>query len=147
MTFDTKGAVMRIDYRIAVLVSVFALGMSSHASRAQQTVKATLRSDSIQLATHSVKPGRITLDVRNAADNNMKHELVVLKTNLADNALPVRKGQVLESRLRNIGEVEDIAPGKSKRVSFKLAPGHYVLICNKPGHYEAGMHTALVVAP
>ena len=138
---------MRIDYRIAVLVSVFALGMSSHASRAQQTVKATLRSDSIQLATHSVKPGRITLDVRNAADNNMKHELVVLKTNLADNALPVRKGQVLESRLRNIGEVEDIAPGKSKRVSFKLAPGHYVLICNKPGHYEAGMHTALVVAP
>jgi uncharacterized cupredoxin-like copper-binding protein len=147
MTFDTKGAVMRIDYRIAILVSVFALGMSSHASRAQQTVKATLRSDSIQLATHSVKPGRITLDVRNAADNNMKHELVVLKTDLADNALPISKGQVLERRLNKIGEVEDIAPGKSKRVSLKLAPGHYALICNKPGHYEAGMHTALVVAP
>lgn len=147
MTFDTKGAVMRIDYRIAIVVSVFALGVSSHTSRAQQTVKATLRSDSIQLATHSVKAGRITLVVRNAADNNMTHELVVLKTDLADNALPVSKGQVLESRLRNIGEVEDIAPGKSRRVSFKLAPGHYVLICNKPGHYEAGMHTALVVAP
>ncbi|CAN0620906.1 Cupredoxin_1 domain-containing protein [Burkholderia multivorans] len=138
---------MRIDYSIAILISVFALGMSPHASRAQQTVKATLRSDSIQLATHSVKPGRITLDVKNAADNNMQHELVVLKTDLADNALPVRKGQVLERRLNKVGEVEDIAPGRSKRVSFKLAAGHYALICNKPGHYEAGMHTALVVAP
>ncbi|MGU7779318.1 cupredoxin domain-containing protein [Burkholderia sp. PU8-34] len=138
---------MRIACRIPILVSVIALGMTSHAAWAQQTVKATLRSDSIQLETHSVKAGRVTLDVKNAAENNMEHELVVLKTDLSDNALPVSKGQVLEHKLRKIGEVEDIAPGKSRRASFKLAPGHYALICNKPGHYEAGMHTALVVTP
>ncbi|MEX3853225.1 putative cupredoxin-like copper-binding protein [Paraburkholderia youngii] len=134
-------------YRIAILAAVIALGMTSHSGWAEQTVDATLLSNSIQLGTHTVKAGPITLEVTNAADNNMEHELVVLKTDLSDDALPVSKGQVLERRLKKIGEVEDIAPGKSKRVSFKLAPGHYALICNKAGHYAAGMHTALVVTP
>lgn len=138
---------MDATYRIAILASVTALGMTSHASWAEQTVNATLFSNSIQLQTHNVKAGRVTLDVKNAADNDMEHELVLLRTDLADDALPVRKGQVLEHKLKKIGEVEDIAPGKSKRASFKLTPGHYALICNKPGHYAAGMHTVLVVTP
>ncbi|HDR9482349.1 TPA: hypothetical protein QDC20_000490 [Burkholderia aenigmatica] len=138
---------MRAICRIVIVAGVTSLGVASHASWAQQTVNATLLSNSIQLKTHNVKSGRVTLDVKNDAGNNMEHELVVLKTDLADDALPVSKGQVLEHKLRKIGEVEDIAPGKSKRMSFKLAPGHYALICNKPGHYEAGMHTALVVTP
>ncbi|QBR02781.1 plastocyanin/azurin family copper-binding protein [Paraburkholderia pallida] len=138
---------MRLAYGIAVLIGAAALGMTSHASYAQQTVKAILLSTSIQLDTHNVKPGRVTIDVKNAADNNMEHELVVLKTDLADDALPLSKGQVPEQKLRKVGEVEDIAPGKSKHMSFRLTPGHYVLICNKPGHYAAGMHTALAVTP
>ncbi|AXF24811.1 hypothetical protein CUJ89_31745 [Burkholderia pyrrocinia] len=134
-------------YRIAALVGVAGLGATSNAGWAQQTVKATLMSNGIQLETHHVKAGRIKLDVANAANNNMEHELVVLKTNLSDDALPVSKGQVVEHKLTKIGEVEDIAPGKRKYASFKLTPGHYVLICNKPGHYEAGMHTVLAVTP
>ncbi|HKT67739.1 cupredoxin domain-containing protein [Burkholderia sp. 22313] len=138
---------MHVSCRIIIVAGVTALGAASQASRAQQTINATLLSSSIQLKTHNVKSGRVTLDVKNAADNNMEHELVVLKTDLADGALPVSHGTVTERKLRKIGEVEDIEPGKSKRVSIKLTPGHYVLICNKPGHYESGMHTALVVAP
>ncbi|CAB3787287.1 hypothetical protein LMG28688_02433 [Paraburkholderia caffeinitolerans] len=138
---------MHTAHRIAIVAIVVASGMTPHASWAQQTVNATLLSDSIQLETHNVKAGRVTLDIRNDASNTMTHELVVLKTDLADNALPVGKGQVLEHKLKKIGEVEDIAPGKSKRASFTLAPGHYALICNKPGHYAMGMHTALVVTP
>ncbi len=30
----------------------------------------------------------------------------------------------MEHTLKTIGEVEDIAPGKRKRMSFKLTPGH-----------------------
>ncbi len=63
------------------------------------------------------------------------HELVVFRTDLPDDALPVGKGQVMEHTLKTIGEAKDIAPG------------HDALICNKPGRYEAGMHTALVVTP
>lgn len=138
---------MYATYRITIVASVIALGMTSHAGWAEQTANATLQSNSIQLETHNVKAGRITLDVRNAADDNMEHELVVIRTDLSDDALPVSKGQVLERKLKKIGEVEDIGPGKSKRASFKLAPGHYALICNKPGHYALGMHTALVATP
>jgi uncharacterized cupredoxin-like copper-binding protein len=138
---------MYATYSVTILTSAIALGMTSQASWAEQTVNATLLSNSIQLETHNVKAGRVTFDVKNAADNDMEHELVVLKTDLSDDALPVSKGTVLEHKLKKIGEVEDIAPGKSKRVSFRLAPGHYALICNKPGHYAAGMHTALVVTP
>jgi len=138
---------MHANCRFTLLASVIALVTTSNAGWAEQTVNATLLSNSIQLGTHNVKAGRVTLEVRNAADSNMEHELVVLKTDLSDDALPVSKGAVLERRLHKIGEIEDIAPGKSKRVSFKLAPGHYALICNKPGHYAAGMHTVLVVTP
>ncbi|WP_433706379.1 plastocyanin/azurin family copper-binding protein [Paraburkholderia sacchari] len=138
---------MHATHRIAIIAIMLASGMTPRASWAQQTVNATLLSDSIQLETHSVKAGRLTLDIRNDANNTVAHELVVLKTNLPDDALPARKGQVLEHKLKKIGEIEDVAPGKSKRASFTLAPGHYVLICNKPGHYAMGMHTVLVVTP
>jgi uncharacterized cupredoxin-like copper-binding protein len=144
---DAKEIAMRLAYGTAVIIGATSLGMTSHASWAQQTVKATLLSSSIQLDTHNVKTGRVTIDVKNAADNNMEHELVVLKTDLADDALPVSKGTVPEHKLRKVGEVEDIAPGMSKHMSFRLTPGHYVLICNKAGHYTAGMHTALAVTP
>ncbi|UXU90073.1 sulfocyanin-like copper-binding protein [Burkholderia sp. S-53] len=135
---------MRVVYRIAGVVM---LCMVSQVGWAQQSVKATLLSNSIKLETNNVKAGRVKLVVANAANNNMEHELVVLKTDLDDSALPVSKGQVVEHKLTKVGEVEDIAPGKSKHASFKLSPGHYVLICNKPGHYEAGMHTVLAVTP
>lgn len=75
------------------------------------------------------------------------HELVVFRTDFPDDALPAGKGQGMEHTLKTIGEVEDIAPGKRKRMSFKLTPGHDALICNKPGHYEAGMHPAFVMTP
>jgi uncharacterized cupredoxin-like copper-binding protein len=104
-----------------------------------------LLSNAIQLDTSSVKAGTLTFEVTNAADNNMKHEMVVLKTDLAADQLPVKSGQVPESSFKKMGEAEDVAPGKSNRLTLKLPPGHYVLICNKAGHYSQGMHAALTV--
>jgi uncharacterized cupredoxin-like copper-binding protein len=113
---------------------------------ANETIRVTLLSNAIQLETHTVKPGALTFDVTNAADNHMGHEMVVLKTDLADDHLPLKNGQVPESRFKKMGEVEDVAPGKSKQLTLRLAPGHYVLICNKVGHYSQGMHASLNVA-
>ena len=44
-----------------------------------------------------------------------------------------------------VGGVEDIAGGRSKKLSLNLSKGHYVLICNLPGHYAAGMRADLTV--
>jgi uncharacterized cupredoxin-like copper-binding protein len=129
------------------LVSAIALGIASHDSDAQQLVRATLMSHAIQLDAQNVKPGAVTLEVHNAATDRVMHELVVLKTDLAEDALPVRKGEVPERKFQKIGEVENVVPGKSKRLALKLASGHYVLICNKPGHYSRGMHASLTVTP
>ncbi len=41
----------------------------------------------------------------------------------------------------NVGETGDLARGASKDVTIALAPGHYSLVCNLPGHYSDGMHT------
>ncbi|EEA01724.1 conserved hypothetical protein [Burkholderia sp. H160] len=133
--------------QIAAFGGLALLGFAASASDVPQTIKATLLSSDIQLDTHNLKPGPVAFDVNNDSDDKLTHELVVLKTDLADGALPVRKGRVPEEKLRKIGEVEDVAPGKSKKLVLKLAPGHYVLLCNKPGHYAMGMHTSLIVAP
>ena len=39
-----------------------------------------------------------------------------------------------------IGEVEDIDPGKTKRFSVSLKRGKYVLLCNIAGHYRLGQY-------
>ena len=44
-----------------------------------------------------------------------------------------------------VGETGDLAAGASKTITLKLAAGHYALICNLPGHYQAGQHTDFTV--
>jgi len=38
-----------------------------------------------------------------------------------------------------------IQPGQSKEATATLKPGTYTLICNLPGHEDAGMHTTVTV--
>ena len=45
----------------------------------------------------------------------------------------------------SVSEVEDIAGGKSKKLTANLKAGHYVLICNLPGHYKGGMRSDFTV--
>jgi uncharacterized cupredoxin-like copper-binding protein len=133
--------------RTAVFLGVAALGLVCSPGYAEQPIKATLRTNTIQLDANHVKAGTVTFEVSNAPDTGLTHELVVLKTDLAADKLPVKNGQVSESQFKKMGEVEDIDPGKNKRLTLKLAPGRYVLICNQPGHYAMGLHSSLLVTP
>lgn len=139
---------MNLSVRSSVFVSVALIGIACKAGYAGETLKATLLKDNtIQLDTGSVKAGPVTFEVSNAPGASLTHELVVLKTDLAADKLPITNGHVPESRFKKMGEVEDVTPGKNKHVTLKLAPGRYVLICNRPGHYSMGMHASLVVTP
>lgn len=133
--------------RFVVRAGLVALGVLSGAAHAKETVKATLSNDTIRLDTDSVKAGTVTFEATNASDTKLVHELVVLRTDTPADKLPVKNGAVPEKQFRKMGEVEDMAPGKSKQLTLKLAPGHYVLICNQPGHYAMGMHAPFVVTP
>ena len=44
-----------------------------------------------------------------------------------------------------VAEVSDLPPGKSGSLNIRLTPGTYLLICNQPNHYKAGMWTKLTV--
>ena len=43
------------------------------------------------------------------------------------------------------GESGDLEAGLTKDFTLNLSAGKYVLMCNQPGHYMAGMHIAFVV--
>lgn len=74
------------------------------------------------------------------------HDLVILKTDTDQAALPVLGSKVDEQAAGQlIGKLSDIAGGSTKSGTFSFDPGNYVLICNVPGHYKLGMYTALIV--
>lgn len=50
-----------------------------------------------------------------------------------------------EDALGSLGEVADIEGGQSGEVTLDLAPGTYLLLCNLPVHFQAGMWTKLTV--
>ena len=134
--------------RTAAYLCFASFSLASGISFAQPAViKATLLDNAIQLDASTVKAGKVTFEVSNASEAKMVHEMAVLKTPMADDKLPVKAGKVPEKKFKKMGEVEDVAAGKSKRLTLRLATGHYVLICNISGHYQMGLHTSLTVTP
>lgn len=125
------------------LAAVLALGVGlSSGGTAAKPVTAKLVEFKIILSTKTVRAGQVTFVVRNAG--RIPHELIVIKTSR-------RAGELLddESRLANqtgdVGEVAPLLPRRTKKLTLKLTAGHYVLLCNIPGHYLAGQSTNFVV--
>ena len=93
----------------------------------------------------SAPAGAVTFSVSNRGA--IDHEMVILKTDLAGAALVQASG---ENKIdegasgENMGEVQ-VAAGATGAGTFRLSPGHYVLICNIPAHYQAGMVTDFAV--
>jgi uncharacterized cupredoxin-like copper-binding protein len=110
------------------------------------TVNATEKDFAISLDETQVSSGDVTFDVANQGPST--HEFVVFRTDLAQDQLPTGSdGTVNEDAkgLTHVDEVEDIASGSAGTLDVTLQPGHYVFICNLPGHYAAGMHAEVTV--
>jgi uncharacterized cupredoxin-like copper-binding protein len=81
------------------------------------------------------------------------HELVIIRTDLPPDQLPVVEGKVPEDQVDFIGEIEAFAPGTRASGVFDLTPGTYALICNiaemedgeLESHYQMGMHASFTV--
>jgi uncharacterized cupredoxin-like copper-binding protein len=114
------------------------------AGDAETTVAATLTEFKIELDKDSAPSGEVTINAKN--DGAVAHEIVVVRTDLAPDALPMADGGVVdETKVESLGEIEEFDAGSSESGTFTLAPGKFVLLCNVAGHYSAGMHTAFTV--
>lgn len=89
----------------------------------------------------SVPAGKVTFVAKNVAKD--EHEMVVVRTDKAAGSLAGGKSEASEAG--SVGEIGEFKGGATERKVFNLKPGHYVLLCNVPGHYKAGMYTEFTV--
>src|SRR5262249_57884903 len=92
--------------------------------------------------------GKHTIGYTN--NGTVVHEIVIFKTALPANRLPLSAdGDVNEDSplLQNVADSGDaLKPGGAKSFATKsLVPGHYVAVCNLPGHYHLGMKLNVTV--
>ncbi len=114
-------------------------GMGMHANRRMAMM-------GIEIDKSTVPAGKITFDVRNIS-KDMIHEMLVVPVKDENATLPYIAGEnrVDEEAAGDLGEVADLDAGKSGSLTLDLKPGIYVLFCNIPGHFMAGMWTTLTV--
>jgi hypothetical protein len=101
----------------------------------------------IHLSVAHVAAGPFALIANNRGAS--AHELVVFRTTLAPNKLPLgADGNVIETSPKLVKVADSaatVSPGQSRTLYTVLTPGNYVFVCNLPGHYRLGMRAALVV--
>jgi uncharacterized cupredoxin-like copper-binding protein len=140
-----------LDGRIgfAALVTVLAIaaascGGSGSGGGSADDVAVTMEDFSLAATPGTSSAGDITFAIQN--DGPSVHEFAIVRTDDAPDALPVENGLIPEGQIDIVDEVEDIAPSTNASLSSNLEPGSYVLVCNLPAHYEAGMYAAFTVS-
>jgi uncharacterized cupredoxin-like copper-binding protein len=117
----------------------------AYATQGLDIAKATM---GIKTSPGAVKAGEVTFKVTNDSKDTV-HEMIVMY--LADPRKPLpyldAENRVDEDRAGDKGEVSELDPGKSGTLTVDLKAGKYLLICNVPGHYGAGMWAEFTVDP
>ena len=102
----------------------------------------------IKMSPEVPKAGVVTFKVTNDSKDTV-HEMIVMF--LADPTKPLpyldSENRVDEDRAGDKGEVSELEPGASGSLTINLKAGTYLLICNVPAHFQAGMWTTFTVKP
>ena len=102
----------------------------------------------MKVSPGAVKAGRVTFKVKNDSKDTI-HEMIVMFLADPKKSLPYidAENRVDEDKAGDKGEVSELDPGKSGSLTVDLKAGKYLLICNVPGHYGAGMWAEFTVNP
>jgi uncharacterized cupredoxin-like copper-binding protein len=140
---------------VACAVAAIIAGCSEGDIDNATAVNVTLREFSVTPDRSTAPAGQVTFNVSNVGED--MHEFLVIKTDLAPNALPTESNGSYEEDGAGtdlLDEIEVIEPGNTADLSLDLDAGHYVLICNMVHveddgevevHYAMGMRTAFTV--
>lgn len=108
----------------------------------------TMAAMGITGTTAGLTAGEVTFNVTNTS-TLFQHEMVVVPLAAVD-AIPPYDAtgmRVDEAAAGALGEVPELLPGATGSVTLNLPAGIYMLICNIPGHYAAGMWLVITVTP
>ena len=137
---------MQRSVAAAIAAVAFAAACSSAAPEAdiaKGQIRADLKEYAVALTSTTVRAGQVTFIARNTGTS--AHDLIVIKTELAADKLPL-DGQTQKAKTDGrVDGVEEIPPGQTRNLRIDLPAGHYVVICNVPTHYGLGMRTDLTV--
>lgn len=120
--------------------------------KAQETTKGTkinvtAKEMVLQLSSATAPAGWVEFVVKN--EGQKPHEFVVLKNEYTAKKLPLKGGNLAEDvkGLKNVGEINEskLTSGATQTLQLNLTPGRYLLVCNLPGHFQAGMKTEFTV--
>ncbi len=96
----------------------------------------------VDIDVESVSAGAVTFDARNIGA--APHDLVVIRSDLAIDALPViEDGAVDEasSQIEVVGKIDVFEPGFERTAVFDLEPGVYALVCNLVDEIDTGLRS------
>ena len=123
------------------------------AGASSATVDVTLSEWSIVPSVTSAKAGAITFNIKNAGPAK-RHEFIILKTDIAPDALPTVKDKSLNedgAGITSPGEGGILAVGKAETVTVAMAPGTYIFVDNivENGlvHWEKKAYATFTVQP
>ncbi|MFQ4140683.1 cupredoxin domain-containing protein [Chlorogloeopsis sp. ULAP02] len=121
--------------------------VGSSAASSANTVQVTVKEMAFQLSKSTVPGGDVEFVVTN--EGRLAHEMEVIKTDLPIDKLPLTNGDRLDTDKagKKIGEIEadELKSDTTKTLKVNLIPGKYLIVCNLPGHFQAGMRTILTV--
>lgn len=129
----------------ALAASILFGSCADNSSSVDQQVEGQMSEWAITLDDDTATAGPLTFRISN--DGTIDHEFLILKTNIPNGEIPV-EGGIFEEDLASIEVIDEIPPfsaGSTAEITVDLQRGLYQLVCNLPGHYEAGMHTTLNV--
>jgi uncharacterized cupredoxin-like copper-binding protein len=137
---------------LVLIGSMVSCGSDSGGAVAATAVSATNVTEhdfEITLNDTLFKSGDVSFTVHNAGPS--VHEFVIVKTDLAADALPTKTEDGAEivdedgEGFTAVDEIEDIQVDADETMTANLSAGKYVVFCNIPGHYLSGMHTPFTV--
>lgn len=143
-------AILRLVARRLLVIAVVSLTVAAacaepvpEADITKGQIRADLKEHTITLTSSEVRAGSVTFIVRNRG--GIAHDFIVIKTDLAPDKLTIDAQTQKANEDGRAGGIQELAPGRGGNLRLDLQPGHYVLICNVPTHYQLGMRTELTV--
>jgi len=99
----------------------------------------------MSISVDSAPAGEVTFNAIN--EGTILHNLKVARTDLAPDALPVDDSTLMvdEDQVEVLASSKDLDVGQAEELTLELEPGSYVLFCNIPAHYQAGLYAGFTV--